>query len=533
MYKIYCDKKLIHDDSLESLKVIDPIITQELNAVGSLKFTIYNNHPYVDRLVRLKSIIEVYQESRLIFKGRIINDIEGFYHDRQVTCESDLSFLLDSVQRPYDFNGTPADLFRQLINNHNSQVDANHQFKVGNITVTDPNEYIARSDTTYMNTWDSIKKKLIEGLGGYLWTRYESDGTYIDYLENFNWLSNQKIEFGKNLLDLKKTIKADDIFTVIVPTGAAIKDDKGSTIGRLTIEEVNGGKDYLEHAEAIAQYGRIVKMVEWKDVTIANNLKTKAQAYLNEHVLLSNTIDLSAADLGAMKKDINHFHLGTNIIVYSKEHNINDTFLVKKISIDLVNPAKNKISIGSDFLSMSSHQMNTVTRLENQFNSKIDESINDVINVTTTEYQSAISSSEQNIMMSVSENYYAKKDTEELIDSKMTTLQQTVEGWDFQWNTMIQNIQGNKDETDAEFENIKRYIRFIDGKIYLGEVGNSLELRIGNDRISFFQNNSEVAYFSNNKLFVTDGEYTNSLQLGKFAFLPRASGNLSFKKVRN
>ena len=85
--------------------------------------------------------------------------------------------------------------------------------------------------------------------------------------------------------------------------------------------------------------------------------------------------------------------------------------------------------------------------------------------------------------------------------------------------------------TDASFERIEKFIRFEDGKIYLGEYGNELELQIANDRISFQQNGTEVAYFSNNKLYVVDGEFTTSLKLGGFAFLPRNNGNLSFKKT--
>ena len=56
-------------------------------------------------------------------------------------------------------------------------------------------------------------------------------------------------------------------------------------------------------------------------------------------------------------------------------------------------------------------------------------------------------------------------------------------------------------------------------------------LKIQNDRISFMQGGTEVAYFSNRKLYVTDGEYINSLKVGKYSFFPRANGNLSFKKV--
>ena len=46
------------------------------------------------------------------------------------------------------------------------------------------------------------------------------------------------------------------------------------------------------------------------------------------------------------------------------------------------------------------------------------------------------------------------------------------------------------------------------------------------------QNESEVAYVSNGKLYITDGEFTNSLTVGNFAYLPRTNGNLSFKKVK-
>jgi hypothetical protein len=45
------------------------------------------------------------------------------------------------------------------------------------------------------------------------------------------------------------------------------------------------------------------------------------------------------------------------------------------------------------------------------------------------------------------------------------------------------------------------------------------------------QDGAEVSYFSNRKLYVTDAHFLHSLQLGSFAFMPRANGNLSFKKI--
>ena len=73
---------------------------------------------------------------------------------------------------------------------------------------------------------------------------------------------------------------------------------------------------------------------------------------------------------------------------------------------------------------------------------------------------------------------------------------------------------------------------FIFSAEILGEINNSLMLKISNDKISFLQNGIEVAYMTDNKLYITDGEFLNSLQLGNFAFYPRSSGNLSFKKIK-
>lgn len=361
MYKIYCDDYLIHDDQLESLRIFNAKISDELNTVGSFEFKIYSDHFYISKLQKLKSIIKVYRNDYLLFRGRIINDISGFYNERQVTCESELSFLLDSIQRPYQFIGSPAELFNQFINNHNSQVDADKQFKVGIVTVKEKNNFIVRTDDTYLNTWDSLKNKFIESLGGYLWVRHEEDGNYIDYLADFNEVATQKIEFAKNMLDFKRTVKADDIFTVIIPIGGDIEDEEGNTTGeKADIKSVNEGKDYLENSEAIQLYGRIVKMVKWENVTVPAELKKKAQEYLDEAVLLSYTTELVAADLAADNKNIQTFKLGTKVSILSKPHNIDETLLIKKISIDLFNPANNKFQLGTTFRSMTEQQ--------NQFN---------------------------------------------------------------------------------------------------------------------------------------------------------------------
>ena len=97
-----------------------------------------------------------------------------------------------------------------------------------------------------------------------------------------------------------------------------------------------------------------------------------------------------------------------------------------------------------------------------------------------------------------------------------------------QFNQDLEDLAGN---STAKFNELSQYIRFEAGNIILGESGNEITLKIENDRITFLENNREIAYFTNSKLYITDAEVTTSLKLGNYAFLPRANGNLAFKKV--
>lgn len=81
-------------------------------------------------------------------------DVEG--------AEGELAFLLDSVQRPYDYSGTISGFLNLLIDNHNAQVEEEKWFTVGNVTVTDQNDYIVRSNIDYVDTWTELQKNLLD-----------------------------------------------------------------------------------------------------------------------------------------------------------------------------------------------------------------------------------------------------------------------------------------------------------------------------------------------------------------------------------
>lgn len=534
MYRVYCDGLPIYNDKLEGLKIFSPSLDLELNKTGSFSFTLYPGHPYYDSIQKFKSIITVYQEDYLLFRGRVLDDEIGFYNERKVTCEGELAFLLDSIKRPYDFTGSVAEYLALLLDSHNAQVDETKRFILGNVTVTDPNDYIVRANIDHVDTWKEMNDKLLTLLGGFLSVRHADGVAYLDYLADFALLSPQKIEFGKNLLDQKRIIKGADVATVVIPLGAKLKDAEGKdTDKRLTIETVNGGADFIEDASAISQYGTIVKTVIFDDVTIAENLKAKGQAYLSSLVTLPESIELTAADLATVSTAFSSFHLGTYVDVVSKPHGLNQKFLVRKLSINLLDPAANKLTLGGVFEGLAASLKgltDTQGKIINELSESVRKASEAVYNVEQN-LESSIRQSEENIKATVAESYYLKDETDALVSSVSTTIEQTKESVEIQFNQFNADLEAVANGTDAEFEEIRKYIRFVDGSILLGQVGNELELKISNDRISFLQDDTEVAYFSDNKLYVTDGHFINALQIGDFAFIPRANGNLSFKRL--
>lgn len=530
MYQIYANDTLIYDSTLHDYVITKGSITKEVNKSGSFTFSMYQDNPYYDRIEKLKTIITVYKYDLIIFRGRVITEQVDFYNNKTFTCEGELSFFLDSIQRPYTFTGSPEDLFAQFVNNHNAQVGEDKQFILGEVTITDPNDYIYRSNDKYEDTLTNIDKHLIDHNGGYLDVSRNSEGKpVISWLEDYPYMSDQSIEFGKNLLDFSKTNSTEEIATAIIPLGAK-QDNEDKT--RLTITEVNNGLDYIYDEEAVKKYGWITRVETWDDVTIASNLLDKAKTYLNELINQNITIELTAVDLSTMDKNIDMFKVGDYIQIISEPHNLDDMFLLKKQTIDILNPDKDKITLGYNYStftdttiankSETSTIIKTVETIESNYvtNTIVTEEVNNL--------KSLIDQNSSSISFEVLADYASN---DQVTEATSTVYEQLNNSFEFGFNQLTSKIDENDAESRREFELIRKYIRFIDGRIYIGESGNELVLRIENDKIVFIDANREVAYLSNQKLYITDAEILGSLRIGNFSYLPRDNGNLSFKKV--
>lgn len=152
---------------------------------------------------------------------------------------------------------------------------------------------------------------------------------------------------------------------------------------------------------------------------------------------------------------------------------------------------------------------------------------------TATQMTSSIQTAKEMVDTAL-EEYVTADEFGTYQSSVSTQFTQTTDEFKMQFSKTQTDISNVNDDLQQKYEERTKYIRFVDGEIVLGSTGSEIMLILKNDRISFVRNVSglpEVAWFADDVLNITEGQFTTQLNIGKFGFRPGASGNLSFKKV--
>lgn len=547
-WSVTCGGDLLYDPRLDAYKLPTLRLSMELNKADSLTFDIYPQHPSFSSILKLKPTITVKNGNTIVSKSRVLDDEIGWENGKHIITEGPIAWLNDSIQRPFDFpvdpeQAAPADYFRFLIARHNEQEPADRQFAIGNITVTDPNNYIARSDTEYSTTWTLLKEGLLNTVGGYIVPRYVGETVYLDYLEDFTILANQPVQFGLNLLTLKTTRKGKDIATAVLPLGKADEEtDERLTISSLPDSETSdickaGDIVYSKTAETL--YGaRIISVEKWDDVTIAANLLTKATARLAEVRQMPSQVTLTAADLSAAGYDYATFSLGTYVDIvddaHGDAHGLLARYLVKKLNIDLLDPSKNTLTLGATTYSMTENNQRAMAAAMQAVEANVTKETAKVVRELEQRNMSAIEQSEQQITLTVAENYYTKGETDDLVSSVQTTVEQTADGIRIDFTNLQKDVDDVAANADAKFASLQSYIQMAGGTITLGEIGNEVTLKIENDKIGIYVNGVAMTYWTASD-FVAPITLTipvgGRLVLGNYAFIPRSNGSLDLTWV--
>lgn len=579
MYQITCDGYILYDPRDDDLVVGGPKVNLEVNTTGDLSFTIYKTHPYYDKLKKMRSVFEVSDEIGVIFRGRMTNDSGDFYNSKLVDVEGAMAYFNDSTVRPYsfpeDFLDDPAYIqaaesgnvvgffLGWLIEQHNAQVEDFQQLKLGKVTVSDPNNYITRSNTGYSTTWEEVKAKLFDSsLGGYLCIRYEKDGNYIDYLSEFELTNTQEITFGENLLDITNDSDASETYSAIIPIGGKITDEaeeqaegaSGSGEKVLTISGLPDGDitddivkrgDTIFSKSAVEKYGWVcapVGQTTWDDVTEAQNLQKKGVSSLASGcMMLSESVEMTAVDLHFSDNQIRSFRLYRNVVVNSEVHGHKKAvFPLYKLEIDIQNPQNTKITVGLTKRTLTDINNDKDSETANKIEiveKGVDENrteISHVKNQVITQATQIINDCER-IIMSALESYVETDDYEEFRQTVKSQLEIMSDAIEFNFTTTVQQITDVDGDLQEKFTQLYKYIRFSgENAITIGSGDSAITLEIDNvNGITFKRNGVQFGHWDGENFYTGNivVEVNERAQFGNFAFVPRSDGSLSFLKV--
>ena len=349
MIQITADGKLVYDSRLDEYALMALTTTTALNKGGTAVLTMPPGHPAYMDFIEYKTIVEIFRDSSLVFRGRVLYLEDGASNERTVTCEGELCFLHDAIHRPYLYQKAPGEIFQAVLGVYNQQVaEERKQFKLGQVTVTDPNDYIRLESENAESTLD-VLNKLLERCGGYfVFSTDEDGGRVISWLSELTGYSKQEITL-ENTLNFSRAGINTSIATAVLPYGA--KDEE--TGQRLTISSVNNGVDYIVDEEAKKFRGFICRTETWDDVTLPENLMAKAKKWLDENKLIVTSISLTALDLSLMDKSIDYFCVGDSIPVRIPAYGLDDRFRLTEKTEDLLNPSGSQITLGKEVKSLT------------------------------------------------------------------------------------------------------------------------------------------------------------------------------------
>lgn len=376
---------LLYDPNIQDLALTSATVNLESNTAGSSTLVFPCTHPHYSILNDKTAIFSIYEDNEIIFKGRIYEVKKDWNNSLTVTLEGLLAVLSDVLTFPFEYPGGYVNdkeyqteendvrfFCKKMIIEHYSNVCSGDfgdlkvdyspiQLTLGNITVKDDGSGIIRASEDYITLWDIAKDKLFgSSLGGYISLRYVGDRNYFDYVKNFAEINNQVIEFGKNLTDITDDeVSTDTVSAVLVlgknnlkiPSydGQTSSDYKGYKDGQIVSKDgdlfYHG--HYIVSKKALQKYGWRSKIVKYGSVEKeTETLLKKAIAFLqSEGIGLKKTIEVSAIDLHLTDSQINSFRINKKVNVISKPHNINVTYDLTKLSIDMLNPQNTKITV--------------------------------------------------------------------------------------------------------------------------------------------------------------------------------------------
>lgn len=383
-------RRVIHDPySPRGNKIVHGEIKQAVNSIHELEFSIPLDHTMYQKMVQFKSIIEVVnlRDNEVEFVGRVLtmaNEMSTNGFAQKVVCEDFLSYLHDSAQWFQKLpNKGSEDYFKIIFDSANVQIEEFKRITPRNITVQSrsdrPFRYIG-----YDSSWDTVRERIINNIGGYLTLREFNTRLYVDWTKEIGVTKESPIKLGQNIKSASREVDFDGLATIIVPIGADLQsqnqgqdEDQSPDVTRaqLDIRSVNDGKMYLADEDLIKEFGFIRKSVIWTEIDNPSILLARGKQYLRNQKIALAKWTISAVERYLIDSRYSKFRIGNKHKIINAPLSGIETLQILEKKIDILNPQSVDLTIGSQSQSLSAYQLQTQEADSSIEKLKLDQSI--------------------------------------------------------------------------------------------------------------------------------------------------------------
>lgn len=407
MYEIYAypygnpdAKLLLYRPNDPQALVLSPKLTREVSKGGSLVFTMTRDHAQYDMLQKLSTVVQVRRDGKEIWRGRVLKHEADFYNRRVVYCEGALSYFNDSSITPFNYKGTLRQFLQHLIDAHNDQVKSKMKcFQLGTVTAAlgnlvvqfgDADQYGVGED--YGKVWDILDKLVLKVFGGYFYCGFDAATgynvlNYCDQAVEAKRQTAQKIEYGRNLLNLSETTDATDLYTRIYPIGNKHTVDTSKWYYKLmwwrdpskdkheerwgimeadaaTVAQYlpasgysyNLEEGWIQNDTAVQKFGIITRIVEL-DTDSANDTFAAGVQALQQNYAMKTSYVIRAVNLVDAGYDTDQLDFSMYSHIISKPHSVDAVMLCTKLVEPLEKPAQKEFTFGMTRRTLTDRQV--------------------------------------------------------------------------------------------------------------------------------------------------------------------------------
>ena len=367
---------------------------------GSLVFTMTRDHAQYGMLQKLSTVVQVRRDGKEIWRGRILKHEADFYNRRVVYCEGALSYFNDSSITPFNYKGTLRQFLQHLIDAHNDQVKSKMKcFQLGTVTAAlgnlvvqfgDADQYGVGED--YGKVWDILDKLVLKVFGGYFYCSFDSSTglnvlNYCDQAVEAKRQTAQKIEYGRNLLNLSETTDATDLYTRIYPIGGkhtvdtskwyyklmwwrdpskdkheerwGIMETDAATVAQYLPASgysYNLEEGWIQNNAAVQKFGIITRIVEL-DTDSANDTFAAGVQALQQNYAMKTSYVIRAVDLVDAGYDTDRLDFSMYSHIISAPHSVDAVMLCTKLVEPLEKPAQKEFTFGMTRRTLTDRQV--------------------------------------------------------------------------------------------------------------------------------------------------------------------------------